>query len=117
MMDFSKLRLEQFTTYNGYHIPADFQPPLTFSEQAQVYFLFVSSIKEVMEAINFVQNQTLPKDNRLFFVYQKGNKMFHRDHIYRVVMKHKNIVRKAPILSRLNEEYSIFSFMLKKDKS
>lgn len=112
-MDFHKLKLSKFTTYDGFNLPIGFNPPLTPSETPEVYFLFVESIQDVMQSLNMVQNKTLPKENRLFFVYKKGNKSFHRDHIYNVVMRHGNIVRKAPILASLDKTYSVFSFMLK----
>lgn len=111
-MDFHKLKLDKFQTYNGFNLPNDFKPPLELSDQPQVYFLFVSSISETMEALNIVQNNQIHKDNRLLFVYKKGNKDFHRDHLYNVVMRHPNMKRKAPVLASLDTNYSVFSFML-----
>ena len=111
-MDFSKLKLDAFETYNGFHMPIDFNPPLTLSDKPQTYFMFVSSVQEVMQSLNFVQNKQKHKDNRIFFVFQKGNKHFGRDHIYNIVMKHPNIKRKAPILASLNKIYSVFCFLI-----
>lgn len=111
-MNFSKLKLEQFTTYNGFHMPESFNPPLIKDEKPEVYFLFVRSIKDVMDSINLAQNHQIHTNNRLFFVFQKGNKNFNRDHIYNIVMRHKNLKRKAPILSSLDEKHSVFAFMI-----
>lgn len=111
-MDFHKLKLEKFKTYNGLNIPNDIVIPLQESETPDVYFMFVSSIQEVMQSINIIQNKQRNKDNRIFFVFKKGNKTFGRDHINNVIMKHRNIKRKAPMLASLNKEYSVFCFML-----
>jgi len=111
-MDFHKLKLDKFRTYNGFNLINDFNPPLELSENPDVYFLFVSSIQEVMASLNMVQNQKLPKDNRLFFVFKKGNKEFGRDHINNVIMRHKSIKRKAPMLASLSKVYSVFCFMI-----
>lgn len=111
-MDFHKLKLEKFNTYNGFNLPSDFNPPLEKNDSPEVYFLFVSSVEDVMRTINYVQNHQTHKENRLFYVFKKGNKRFGRDHIYTVIMKHRNIKRKAPMLASLSKEYSVFSFML-----
>ena len=113
-MDFSKLKLNQFQTYNGYHLPEGFNPPLTFHEQAEVWFLFCQSFEDVNRLANQVLNQALPKENRVFFVYRKGQKLFHRDHVYAVIERHPFFLKKAPILSSLSKEYSCFSTMLQK---
>ena len=94
------------------NLPEEFNPPLKLDDTPQVYFMFVSSIQEVMHAINKVQNKQKHKDNRIFFVFKKGNKGFGRDHIYNVVMKHPYIKRKAPILASLNKTYSVFCFLI-----
>ena len=60
-------------------------------ENPEVYFFFVSNIEETIRTLNIVQNNQKHKDNRLYFVFKKGNKAFGRDHIYNIVMKHKNI--------------------------
>lgn len=111
-MDFHKLKLDKFTTYNGMNIPQDFDPPLELSDTPEVYFIFVSSVQEVMQSINYVQNNQKHKENRLFFVFKKGNKQFGRDHIYNIVMKHPYMKRKAPMLASLNKSYSVFCFLL-----
>ena len=111
-MDFHKLKLDKFRTYNGLNLPEDFNPPLELSDTPEVFFMFVSSIQDVMYAINKVQNKQEHKDNRIFFVFRKGNKGFGRDHIYNVVMKHPYIKRKAPILASLNKTYSVFCFLI-----
>lgn len=111
-MDFHKLKLDTFSTYNGFNLPEDFFPPLEKNNTPEVFFLFVSSINDVMQAINTVQNNQNHKNNRLFFVFKKGNKGFGRDHIYNIVMKNKQMKRKAPMLASLNKEYSVFCFML-----
>ena len=94
------------------NLPKDFNPPLELSDTPQVYFMFVSSIQEVMQSINKIQNKQTHKDNRIFFVFKKGNKGFGRDHIYNVVMKHPYIKRKAPILASLSKIYSVFCFLI-----
>jgi hypothetical protein len=111
-MDFHKLKIDLFETYNGINLPQEFSPPLALSDTPQVYFMFVSTIQEVMQALNIVQNKQTNKDNRIFFVFRKGNKGFGRDHIYSVVMKHPNIKRKAPVLASLDNIYSVFSFLI-----
>jgi len=111
-MDFYKLKLEKFTTYNGLNLPPDFNPPLEISNNPETYFMFVTSIYDVMQAINIAQNNQKNQNNRIFFIFKKGNKGFGRDHIYSIVMKHKNIKRKAPMLASLNQTYSVFCFML-----
>lgn len=111
-MEFYKLKLDKLSTYNGFNLPEDFLPPLEKSASPEVFFLFVSSINDVMHSINMVQNNQQHKDNRLFFVFKKGNKAFGRDHIYNVVMKNKQMKRKAPMLASLNKTYSVFCFML-----
>lgn len=111
-MDFIKLKLDKFQTYNGLNVPQNFNPPLVLSETPQVYFMFVSNIQETMQALNTVQNNQIHKENRIFFVFKKGNKQFGRDHVYNVVMKHLNIKRKAPMLASLDKTYSVFCFML-----
>lgn len=111
-MDFHKLKLEKFNTYNGLNMPKDFNPPLTINDSPDVYFLFVSSIEETMRALNLVQNNQKNKENRLFFVFKKGNKQFGRDHINNVVLKNKSIKRKAPMLASLSKTFSVFCFML-----
>ncbi len=111
-MDFHKLKLDKFSTYNGFYLPKNFEPPLTKSDTPEVYFLFVTSIEDVMHSLNLVQNNQSHKINRLFFVFKKGNKSFGRDHIYNVIMMNKQMKRKAPILASLDKEYSVFCFML-----
>ena len=111
-MDFHKLKLDKFRTYNGLNLPEGFNPPLELSDTPEVFFMFVSSIQDVMYAINKVQNKQKHKDNRIFFVFRKGNKGFGRDHIYNVVMKHPYIKRKAPILASLSKKYSVFCFLI-----
>lgn len=111
-MDFHKLKLDKFSTYNGFNLPEDFLPPLQKNDKPEVFFLFVSNISEVMQSLNLVQNNQSHKDNRLFFIFKKGNKGFGRDHVYNIVMKNKKIKRKAPMLASLNKTYSVFCFML-----
>ena len=111
-MEFHKLKLDKFSTYNGINLPEDFLPPLEKNDSPEVFFLFVSSINDVMQSINMVQNNQLHKENRLFFVFKKGIKEFGRDHIYNVVMKNKRMKRKAPMLASLDKTYSVFCFML-----
>jgi len=111
-MDFHKLKLAKFLSYNGFNLPEEFYPPLEKKENPEVYFFFVSNIEETIRTLNIVQNNQKHKDNRLYFVFKKGNKAFGRDHIYNIVMKHKNIKRKAPILASLNHTYSAFCFLL-----
>ncbi len=110
-MDFHKLKLDKFSTYNGFNLPEGFNPPLSKNDSPEVYFLFVTSINEIMQGLNMVQNKQNHKENRLFFIFKKGNKGFGRDHVYNVIMKHKNIKRKAPILASLDKIYSVFCFM------
>ena len=57
-MDFHKLKLEKFKTYNGLNLPDGFTPPLELSDTPETYFLFASSIAETMNALNHVQNNT-----------------------------------------------------------
>jgi hypothetical protein len=109
-MDYHKLKLDKYSSYNGVNMPSDFLPPLSLSDNPEVYFMFVSSISEIMNALNIVQNNQSNKDNRVFFVFKKGNKSFGRDHIYNIIMKNKNFIRKAPILASLNKAYSVFCF-------
>lgn len=111
-MDFYKLKLDKFSTYNGFNLPEDFLPPLEKNENPEVFFLFVSSINDVMQSLNMVQNNQIHKDNRLFFVFKKGNKNFGRDHVYNIVMKNRKIKRKAPMLASLSKSYSVFCFLL-----
>jgi hypothetical protein len=111
-LDFHKLKLQNFTSYNGLNIPQGFNPPLTFKEEAECYFMFVDSVQDVMTAINMILNKELPTNNRVFFVYKKGQKHFHRDHVYNIVIKQKGMKRKAPILASLDKEHSVFCFML-----
>lgn len=111
-MDFHKLKLDTFESYNGMNIPREFNPPLELSNTPQVFFMFVSSMQEVMQAINIVQNKQTHKNNRFFIIFQKGNKGFGRDHIYNVIMKHPNIKRKAPMLASLDKTYSVFCFQI-----
>ena len=111
-MDFHKLKLSKFSTYNGFNLPEGFCPPLEKNTTPEVYFLFVSNIQDVMQGLNLVQNSQKHKENRLFFVFKKGNKGFGRDHIYHVVMKHKNLKRKAPMLASLDKTYSVFCFSI-----
>ena len=112
-MDFYKLKLDKFTGYNGFNLPIDFHPQLSKNEKAEVFFLFVASIQDVIQAINLVQNKQKHKDNRAFFVFKKGNKSFGREHVYNIIMKHRHFKRKAPMLASLNKEYSVFCFSLK----
>ncbi len=111
-MDFHKLKLDKFKTYNGLNMIETFTPPLELSDIPEVYFMFVSSISEVMQSINIVQNNQKHKENRTFFIFKKGNKGFGRDHIYNVVMTNPLFKRKAPMLASLNKEYSVFCFMI-----
>lgn len=110
-MDFHKLKLDKFKTYNSFNEPEDFMPPLTKTDKPETYFLFVSNVGEVMNGLNLVQNNQSQKENRAFFIFKKGNKGFGRDHIYNVVMTNPRFKRKAPILASLNKEYSVFCFM------
>lgn len=112
-MEFHKLKLVGFQTYLAIRSIKDFYPPLKESDKPEVYFSFVSSMKEVLDTINVVQNNQKHKENRVFFVFKKGNKTFGRDHIYNMVMQHGGFQRKAPILASLNKEYSTFCFMMK----
>lgn len=112
-MEFQKLKLDQFSTYQTINEPNDFNPPLEKSDQAQVYFAFVSNIEDTLHALNMIQNNQTHKENRAFFIFKKGNKSFGRDHVYNIVMQHGGFVRKAPMLASLNKEYSVFCFMLK----
>lgn len=111
-MDFHKLKLEKFTTYNGINIPIDFDPGLKLDDKPEVYFMFAKNIQDLMNAINIVQNNQKHIHNRVFFVFKKGNKAFNRDHLYNVVSKHKDMKRKAPILASLDKTYSVFCFEL-----
>lgn len=111
-MDFHKLKIDKFSTYNGFNLPEEFNPPLQKKDNPEVYFMFVTSIEDVMRTLNIAQNKQTHKENRLFFVFKKGNKGFGRDHIYNVVIRHKHIKRKAPMLASLNKAYSVFCFML-----
>ena len=110
-MDFHKLKLDKFTTYNGLHLPEDFHPPLELTNQPEAYFLFVSSVHEVMDGVNLVQNKQQHKENRAYFIFKKGNKAFGRDHVYNIIMTNPKFKRKAPMLASLNKEYSVFCFM------
>lgn len=110
-MDFYKLKLEKFKTYDVLHCNELLDVPLTKDENPEVYFSFCSSVQDVMSTINIVQNKQKHKENRVFFVFKKGNKGFNRDHIYNVVIRNSGFKRKAPILASLNKEYSVFSFM------
>ena len=113
-MDFSKLKLDKFQTYNGFQLPESFHPPLTLDPKADVWFLFCHSFEDVNRLANQVINQPVPKENRVFFVYRKGRKEFHRDHIYAVIERHPFLMKKAPILSSLNHEYNCFATNIKK---
>lgn len=110
-MDFNKLKLDKFESFGGYNLPQGFTPPLELDMNPDVYFMFVSSIEETMNAINVIQNKTLPKENRVFFVFKKGIKEFGRDHVYNLVMQSGNFKRKAPMLASLDKTYSVFCFM------
>lgn len=110
-MDFHKLKLDKFQTYNGFNVPDEFHPPLELNNQPETYFMFVSNIGDVMNAVNLVQNNQSHKENRVFFIYKKGNKSFHRDHIYNIVIRNNRFKRKVPMLASLNKEYSVFCFM------
>ena len=113
-MDFSKIKLDKFKTYNGINMPKEFHPPLQYAEHPDVYFVFCESFEQVNRFGNQVMNLTLPKENRVFFVYPKGNKDFHRDHVYAYLLNHPMYIRKAPLLSSLGDVYSCFSMMLVK---
>lgn len=110
-MDFHKLKLDKFTTYNGLNMSQEFNPPLEQSNTPEVYFMFVSNVNDVMNAVNHVQNNQINRDNRAFFIFKKGNKAFGRDHVYNIIMTNPKFKRKAPMLASLNQEYSVFCFM------
>ncbi len=115
-MDFSKLKLEQFTTYNTFNEPIVFEHNiLKRSEHPDVLFCFVRSIEETLDVINKVLNINLPCNNRVFFIYPKGNKEFHRDHLYNIIESNNQFIRKAPLLSSLNNDYSVFAYMVHYD--
>lgn len=111
-MDLHKLKLDKFSSYNGFNLPVDFDPQLAQNEKAEVFFMFVDSIQDVIQSINYIQNNQFNKDNRAFFVFKKGNKSFGRDHVNSIVMKHGHFKRKAPMLASLNKKYSVFCYML-----
>ena len=107
-MDFHKLKIDAFSTYQLLGNIPDFNPPLQISLKPEVWFSYVQEVKDVMDTINYVENNIQYENNRVFFVFKKGNKQFGRDHIYQIVMKHKKMVRKAPMLASLSDEYSVF---------
>ena len=80
-MDLHKLKLEKFKTYNGFNMPEGFDPGLTLSDTPETYFLFLTTFEELNRYTNQVINNQNHKENRIFFIYKKGNKAFHRDHI------------------------------------
>jgi hypothetical protein len=110
-MNFEKLKLDKFQTYNQINFDKALDIPLKKSEHPEVIFAFCSSIRDVMNAINYVQNHQKNKENRVFFVFKKGQKDFNRDHLYNVVIRNPKFKRKTPILASLSKEYSVFSFM------
>lgn len=110
-MNFEKLKLNKFQTYCLLNFDKPLDIPLKKSEQPEVIFAFCSSIRDVMNTINYVQNHQKNKKNRVFFVFKKGQKDFNRDHLYNVVIANPRFKRKAPILESLSKEYSVFSFM------
>lgn len=109
-MNFDKLRLNKFKTYDGYNLPDNFHPPLEHQTDAEVLFAFCASFEDVARFANLARNRQTHKNNRLFFVYKKGNKDFHRDHIYAFCDAAPFLRRKAPILSSLSDAYSCFAF-------
>lgn len=111
-MDFSKLKLDKFQTYNGFYIPKDITIPLTIDEHPEVYFLFCERFEEVIRYTNIILNNQSHKENRIFYIYKKGNKTFHRDHINAFIEKAPYLKRKAPMLSSLSSEYSCVACML-----
>jgi hypothetical protein len=112
-MDLQKLRLHQFTTYNGFHLPQEFEIPLEFNEAADVYFVFLQSFEELNRFTYVILNKVLPKNNRVFYIYKKGQKHLHRDHIKAYIDRSPFLVMKAPMLCSLNQEYSCFTCMIK----
>jgi hypothetical protein len=112
-MDFSKLKLDQFTTYRGYNLPESFHVDLTEDDHPEVYFLFCTSFEELNRWINHVLNNQTHKNNRLYIVYKKGQKHFHRDHIMMYVKKSPLLERKAPMLCSLSKEYSCITTQVK----
>lgn len=110
-MDFHKLKLETFNTYDVINEVTGFSPPLTRDSNPDVFFCFVSSIHDVMNVMNVIQNKSIKKENRIIFVFRKGTKGFNRDHLYNVVMSNNRFKRKAPMLASLDKTYSVFTFL------
>jgi hypothetical protein len=108
-MDFHKLKLESYTSYKGISLPQELKPPLEETKYPQCVFAYVDSMPSLMNAINLVSNMDLPKDNRLFLVFKKGQKDFHRDHIMMIMRKAIFFQKRAPILASLNKTYSVFT--------
>ena len=111
-MDFHKLKLEKFKTYNGFNLPNDFDPPLSLDENPEVYFLFCESFEDLNRYTNIVLNKQTHKENRIFYIYKKGQKQFHRDHIGMYFKKSPFLKMKAPILCSLSKTYSCFTCMI-----
>ena len=113
-MDLSKLKLDKFTTYNGIQMPSDFEVPLILSGTPDVWFVFPTSFEELNRFTNQLLNHPVPKENRVFFIYKKGEKSFHRDHI-RALIEHSPFLKmKAPILSSVSKTHSCFACMIVK---
>ena len=113
-MDLSKLKLEKYSTYNSFNMPQEFHVSLEYSDTPDVYFVFVQSFEDLNRYTNHILNQYLHKDNRIFYVYPKGQKSFHRDHIVMYSKRSPFLIRKAPMLCSLSKDYSCFTFMIKK---
>lgn len=111
-MELQKLKLDKFTTYNGYNMPEDFHVPLTQSDNPQVFFVFLHSFEELNRYTNMIRNNQTHKDNRIFYIYRRGQKSFHRDHIAAFARRAPFLKRKAPMLCRLDDTYSCFTFMV-----
>lgn len=113
-MDLSKLKLEKFQTYNGFNIPDGFEVSLAHSDTPDVYFVFCETFEDINRYTNLLLNKSLPQEHRVFYIYKKGQRSFHRDHIYAYLHRSPFIKMKAPILSSLSKTYSCFACMIKK---
>lgn len=111
-MNFSKLKLDRFQTYNGFQLPEGFDPPLQYSEEADVLFVFCDTFEQLNRYTNQLLNQALPTENRVFYIYKKGNKQFHRDHVLTFIEGAPFLKKKLPIISKLDDTYTCLATMM-----
>jgi hypothetical protein len=81
------------------------------SDHPDVFVSLCTNANDLMNTINFVQNNQQNKENRLFIIFQKSQQKFNRNHIVNMISKHKRFHKKAPVIASLSKQYSVITYM------